>query len=294
MKKGRNTIVHFVPRAPIRLSEILQEHFHLKDEERAVLFDLGAIYLGGERLRADSVIPKGAQLQIYLKPKRYKCLGVDWDQRLIFENADFLILDKPGGIPVHSTNDNLTENVLYQLRSRWKKELLITHRLDAPVSGLLLLAKNSDFQNFCNAKLAERELHKSYTALVEKAPPLGQQVHYLHPADRLPKQISSEPKLQWLKCELKIQRAQETKVLGARVNFQVEIEPLTGRTHQIRAQMAGLGTPVLGDSLYGGKRLSAIPRLQIALCSVRLAWQGHGPKHSFELAADFKREFGLG
>ncbi|NBX67600.1 MAG: hypothetical protein EBR01_01400 [Proteobacteria bacterium] len=148
MKSQPSKIVHFVAKTTQLISEVLSEHFGVPNESQLLLFSLGAIYKNKKRVLVDEKIQPKEQLQIYLMPKRYPIEQIDWKSLIVKETDAFLVLNKPAGIPVHSTDDNLIENVLFQLRTRLDQELWITHRLDTIVSGLMVLAKTPEYQFF--------------------------------------------------------------------------------------------------------------------------------------------------
>ncbi|EKX37015.1 hypothetical protein GUITHDRAFT_145364 [Guillardia theta CCMP2712] len=152
----------------------------------------------------------------------------------------------------------------------------IHSRLDVPTHGLLVLGKRSEFVSRFNRLLRE---HQEYKALVLGHPPLGELVHYMEPSKRSPKVLDTAAREGWLECRLVVKSAsrRETASLSERAAsvlqqqsrvrdekqadaeedksplevYEVRIELITGRTHQIRAQMAFAGCPVVGDEMYG-------------------------------------------
>ncbi|NBT59882.1 GNAT family N-acetyltransferase [bacterium] len=223
-------------------------------EDRARdLFKLGAIYLNKKRAFEDEALPRGSYLRLHLHPKRFPSEGIDWKSKLIKDSRDFIVINKPAGIPTHATVDNALENCLAQMRLVLGGELLVTQRLDTPVGGVLVFAKNKDYQAKFNRWLSERKLQKTYLALVEKPCPVGRYQHWMKPSERSPKVLSSDPKEGWLSCELTVLKS-EPAVSPNENKYQLEIDLHTGRTHQIRAQLAFMGCPILGDRLYGSKQ----------------------------------------
>jgi 23S rRNA-/tRNA-specific pseudouridylate synthase len=101
------------------------------------------------------------------------------------------------------------------------------------------------------------------------------------PSERTPKQVGLEPKEGWLKCELSTSKCNEIPGPDGKTLYDVEIELHTGRTHQIRAQLAALGSPILGDRAYGSQiRYAPIGSAgkAIALFSSHVSWPGPGGK----------------
>ena len=166
---------------------------------------------------------------------------------------------------VHSTEDNLTENVLFQLRLNLKQELWVTHRLDTAVSGLMVLAKTERFQREFNHLIKQRKVFKHYRALVEKRPQPGRIRHFMSPEEKLPKKLTLEPQSGWLECILEILTVTPWKSEDGKEFWELEIELHTGRTHQIRAQLAWSGSPILGDKMYRGRNRAGFTKSKIAL-----------------------------
>jgi len=276
-----NRIFHHVTAKPTSLKKILTEHFKISNERSSELITLGAIYSNKRRLFEDRDLAQGTYLRLHLHPKRFPAVGVDWGSSLIKETADFIVINKPAGIPTHATVDNAIENCLAQMRKVLRCELFVTQRLDTPVGGVLLFAKNKDYQAKFNRMLSERSLQKTYVALVEKPCPLGHHIHWMQPSERSPKVLSAESNPGWLSCELSVLNC-VPKELGENSFFQIEVDLHTGRTHQIRTQLAFMGCPIIGDKLYGsGKRFHPNG---IALKAKRLRWP---PSNLVELQEPF-------
>lgn len=271
----RGRIGHHVTSEETTVARCLEKHFRLSDKEVGDLFRMGAIYSNKKRVFTDSNLPKGTYLRIHLQPKKFPIDQVDWSRVVVYETPDFLVINKPAGIPVHPTLDNQQDNLLHQLRERMNWNVLVTQRLDIPVGGLMVFAKTADFQRRFNFYLAERKVNKSYRALVQKELPVGLQIHFMEPSKTCPKKVSSTEHANWPRCELAILSCSPANGL-----FDLEIELYTGRTHQIRAQLSHLGGPILGDKMYGSKENRGD---KIALFSHKLSFPNpRGPVWSFE------------
>lgn len=281
----RSRTAHHVTNQEITVVDCLKKHFALERADVDALFKLGAIYSDQKRVLKDRLLPKGTYLRLHLQPKRFETAKIDWLSKVVSDTREYLIVNKPAGIPVHASLENREENVLAQMRQATGYPLLITQRLDNPVGGLLCFAKTSDFQKHFNSALADREVKKVYRALTTEKPPVGLQTHYMEPTDHPPKRLSLEASVGWAQCLLQIE-----KVEAFQDRFDSEITLLTGRTHQIRAQLSALGCPVQGDRLYGS-RVKYLPK-QIALFSSRLEFQmGYTDAAVFELAPPWGLDF---
>jgi len=288
MKSPSRKNCHFVAKTTQTISEVLSTHFKLSKDAQSLLFSIGAIYKNKNRILENETLQPKDHLQIYLTPKRYPVERIDWKKLVIEENKQFLVINKPAGIPVHSTEDNLTENVLFQLRRTTQGELWVTHRLDTAVSGLMVLARTSHYQSDFNQLLKQRKVSKFYRALVEREPQRGLLKHFMSPEEKTPKKLSPEPIKGWLDCSLEILKVEPWNDSEGRAFWEIEIELLTGRTHQIRAQLSWSGSPILGDKMYRGRNRAGFTKSHLALHSSRLEWIDSSGKHKFEIEPNFK------
>lgn len=176
---------------------------------------------------------------------------------VVDEQDDFMVIDKPAGLLVHSTSPNCQEPSLVDgLTSRFSNlaempENLragLVHRLDKETSGLVLVAKNCSAQAKLSKLFSDRTINKTYLALVKGHPdrsgtidiPIGR-----HPTARH-KRMTHGVGMKEAKTDYKVLKYFDDYSL-------LEVKIHTGRTHQIRVHMAGLGHPILGDFLYGQK-----------------------------------------
>lgn len=188
------------------------------------------------------------------------------DLKILYRDKYLIAVEKPAGLNTESDakgNLNLAEELKKKLSQPYplKFNLGIIHRLDRPVSGIVLFALTPMALKKMNMLFAERKIKKKYQAIVEGIPNENTQllIHYLY-KDTLQKKaiISNEPKPNFVKVSLSY------NILESFDNkAKLEIELHTGKYHQIRAQLSAIGHPILGDTLYGSKYLLAENKIML-------------------------------
>lgn len=186
--------------------------------------------------------------------------------------------DKTGDVP-------LSDNVANYLKNTFNKPgdafIGVIHRIDRPVSGLVLFARTSKGLSRMNALFRERKIRKTYLALVEGkiGQPEGVLVHYLSKNEEKNRSKASlQAKDGLLRCELRY----EALFFSDRYTL-LEVEPLTGRHHQIRVQLSAIGHPIRGDVKYGARRGN--PDRSICLHAFRLEFTHPVSQEMIQIAA---------
>lgn len=187
---------------------------------------------------------------------------------IVFENDHYIVVHKPAGIPVQTASVRI-QDVCSILKNRSKGGYLgVIHRLDQPVEGLLVFARDKGTAAALTDQLTDGRLKKSYIAVTYgEGEASGTDICYMKKtSDNLCVIGEGEG---FKRAELRYE------LLGRESGTSLyRIEIATGRFHQIRAQMAGLGLPLLGDMKYGNvESLNASAKLNItfpALCADRL------------------------
>lgn len=170
---------------------------------------------------------------------------------ILYKDHHLIALNKPAGLP--SQQDQTGESNAHVMAMAYAhRDLYVVHRLDRRVSGVLLFAKTKTAAAALSKQWEEHKVKKIYLAIVPTAdiPPVGQVKHYLTYDNKLNiTYTSDEPKAGADEAILDYQVLQQLD------NFMVlRIDLITGRKHQIRAQLAALGVPIRGDIKYGSKR----------------------------------------
>ncbi|MBU0696688.1 MAG: RluA family pseudouridine synthase [Bacteroidetes bacterium] len=215
------------------------------------------------------------------------------DQDILFEDNHLIAVYKKAGwiVQVDDTGDpSLDEMVKTYIAEKYNKPngafLGVVHRLDRPVSGVILFAKTSKALDRINKMFKERDMHKTYWAVVRQKPSKmeGNLIHYLikNPKKNITTAYDTEIKGS--------QRAElNFKVLGyLNEYYLVEVDPITGRPHQIRVQLSTLGSPIVGDNKYGYPRGSR--KKSIALHALKLQFIHPVKKEKVEIFAPLPRD----
>jgi 23S rRNA pseudouridine1911/1915/1917 synthase len=178
---------------------------------------------------------------------------------VLYEDNHLLVVAKPAGIPTQGVSVEGTSVVTLArqyLKQKYHKPgnvyVGVVSRLDAPVSGVLVLARTSKSARRLNEQFRGRTVQKRYWAVVEGAniPPEGELVDWLQRDDaRRRTQIVKPGAASAKEARLLYRRLETVRGLSL-----VEVELQTGRKHQIRTQLAHRGWPVVGDERYGSRR----------------------------------------
>lgn len=165
----------------------------------------------------------------------------------LFEDEDLIILNKP--TELLSQGDKKASSSLQSMLSKYLgQQVYIVNRLDRPVSGAILFAKNKEYQNL----LSQSKIIKKYVAVVHKSDKLaiGILTHYhMKDGKRMKAYISESFKTGYKQVSMNIE------MIRPMDNYDlVYIELLSGRFHQIRSQLAFINAPIKGDVKYGARR----------------------------------------
>ena len=285
LKIGRNDagqrVDRFLAKAvPLLPASLAQKYLRLKRIKR-----------NGQRVERDTRLCEGDVLQLYINDEFFDTPSADNayltvtapQLRIVYEDENILLVDKAAGIPVHphdgaALGKTLIDHIqayLYQ-KKEWKprEENAFTpalcNRIDRNTGGIVIAAKTAEALRVMNQKIKDRELEKRYLAIVEGSPKPKSGVlkgYLFKDAAKNRVYVTDTPQKGARSCETRYTTLAVKNGLAL-----VECELITGRTHQIRAQFAHAGHPLLGDGKYGKTGRHA-ERAYQALYSYRLTFR---------------------
>ena len=247
--------------SPQRIDRLLTAEFprHSRNYFQQLIFDEHVLLNGSIIKKSSAIVKPGDTLQITFPAVRP--LGAlplpeeDMGVRILYEHADFLIVYKPAHVLVHAPNNYSATVSLVDWLVHSFKELEavgstdrpgIVHRLDKDTSGILIIPRNNSSHAYFSGLFQQRKIHKTYLAVVQGHPSQSGTMDF---------NISRHP----------VHKHKMTHNAGggrdALTHYNVveyfpngallEVNPVTGRTHQIRVHCAAIGHPIEGDSIYG-------------------------------------------
>ena len=252
---------------------------------------LKRIKLGGKRVDRDTRLKEGDVLQLYINDEFFDTPSQDNAYltvaapklNIVYEDENILLVDKRPGLAVHPHDGaeygkTLIDHIqayLYAKREwRPREENAFTpalcNRIDRNTGGIVIAAKNAEALRILNQKIKDREIDKRYLAIVEGTPKPKEGVlrgYLFKDAVKNRVYVTDTPQAGSKSCETHYRVLQSRNGLSL-----VECELITGRTHQIRAQFAHAGHPLLGDGKYG-KLDKRYARSYQALYSYRLTFR---------------------
>jgi len=177
---------------------------------------------------------------------------------VIYEDENFVIVNKPQGMDVHPGNTHSGETLVEILSKQFKQEMFLCHRLDRNTGGLIMVAKSPAIASFAGARIKNNDIIKNYRCLCVGVPTKKEstEIAYMLRDTKNNKmfivpeheQGSNEIITKYKLLEsIEIQPADKEPFDASLL----DVELITGRTHQIRAHLAFLGHPIIGDGKYG-------------------------------------------
>lgn len=216
-------------KATLKNKTLVKSHYRVKTDDE--------VRISIEDKKTDTIVPENIPLDI------------------VYEDVDLAIINKPSGLVVHPAPGNYKHTLVNALLYHFKnlsninpQRPGIVHRLDKETSGLLVIAKNNPTQLNLAQQFARHSIKRKYIALVKGCMEFDENIIELpigrHPLKRKNMSVGLGKKTKYAKTYYRtLKRSKDFSFL--------ELEPFTGRTHQLRVHLAFLGHPILGDTKYG-------------------------------------------
>ena len=266
--------------APLLPSSLAQKYIRIK-----------RIKVDGKGAKRDYKLAQGDVVQMYVNEEFFEAPSeknaylkiTDPALDIVYEDENILLINKPAGVLCHSDGSYDYGSVISRIQAylhqkgEWRPRdesafaPALCNRIDRNTSGIVIAAKNAESLRIINDKIKNREIDKYYLAAVlgTPSPPSGRLEHYIF-KDAVKNQVfitkESQPGSKTAIMEYKTIASEGQLSL-------LECNLITGRTHQIRAQLAEIGVPLLGDGKYGSERLNKpFGEKHQALCSYMLVF----------------------
>ncbi len=213
---------------------------------------------------------------------------------VLHADASIVVLNKPSGLL--AVPGKTSDHCLSGLAQAQFPDALIVHRLDMATSGLMVMARGSAAQRQLNADFAERRVYKRYVAVASGDCRESES----HDGDAwqtidLPIMVDW-PQRPRRKIDLELGKASSTRWRTLHYDprlhaTRLELEPLTGRSHQLRVHLQAIGHPIVGDALYAPAEVAAAsPRLLLHASVLAFTHPGTGARVTFEAPDAFDSE----
>lgn len=261
-----------------RLDRVLRKKLPLLSLSRIYsLMRKGGVRVSGRKVKLDYRIQEGDLLEIDADPSELAATKQElktpdlarlaktefFKQRfhVLYEDSDLLACNKPAGLVVHPGTGHLQNDTLIDLATAYllsgkkiksPEDISLVHRLDRDTSGVILIAKNKPAVRRLQESFRERELVKEYVALCHGRPPKDKGEIFLRLARGRDRNGETTMRVDQTGVP-----SRSTYRVDAFYNgmSRVEVQLITGKTHQIRIHLAHTGAPIIGDERYGNAEL---------------------------------------
>ncbi|MGK6307551.1 RluA family pseudouridine synthase [Variovorax sp. DT-64] len=207
---------------------------------------------------------------------------------VIHEDADLLVLDKPAGLLcVPGRGEDKQDCLSARAQARWP-DALVVHRLDMATSGLVLMARSPAMQRALGDAFAQRRVRKRYEAIVDGLLPVSDAWSLIDAPLMADWPNRPLQKVDALHGKPSSTRWRVKRLLPDRDASHLWLEPLTGRSHQLRVHLLSIGHPILGDPLYGREETRRrADRLLLHASELEFTHPGDGRLLRFESTPPF-------
>lgn len=234
---------------PEQLKQLLPPRLEVDEAEVVRLIKEGCVYVNGKRVAADMPLAVGDKITVFNQPTEPLPQLV-----VVHQDPWIIVVDKPSGMPSQAERAQAAHALDAQVQRGFGGELRLIHRLDKEASGLVLFARDPEARTPLQDSLVAGEIERRYVAIVD-----GELRGEGHIRLRIGRHGSDTRLRAALPENAPAGESADTafRVLGHgrhanRPVTAVELQLVTGRTHQIRVHLSALGHPLVGDAAYGG------------------------------------------
>lgn len=254
-----------IDNVPVYINSVLKSDFSLDIPNSTIeeMIKNGSISIRSkEKLTTQSNLKKGILLTVTLKKKDLKNYSLKVipeftlsSEEIVFEDSSLIVVNKPSGLSTNATLDSSKDHLFaatirYISKGHKEKYLAAHHRIDQETSGIVLFCKKKSLNKNISDLFEKRQITKTYLAVVSD--PKGTLKDNFSVINFLDRKADNKMKVQSVSTGgkkahsiFKVLKRENDLVL-------VQIQPKSGRMHQIRVHLSELGCPIVGDSIYGG------------------------------------------
>ena len=226
------------------LDFFLSQFPHLDTQSCLSRFESGEVMTDdGHRLNSYDPYCPGKHIFFYRELSQE--IKVPFEEEIIYQDENILVVDKPHFLPVAPSGSYLHETLIVRLRNRLNIDSLeLCHRLDRETAGVVLLTKEPKYRGVYQSLFAERKITKTYQAIAKK-------IELKLPLKRRSQLVKGQPYFRMKEQKGEANSETYINLLKVKKEFALyQLVPVTGKKHQLRVHMASIGTPILNDPLY--------------------------------------------
>ncbi len=268
-KKNVIDIPHSLIEKIIRQNKVKVNNKRTKSSYRVQKGDIIQIF------EISKIKPTKKNTKIKYKPNK-KELG-EYGNYIIENNENFVIINKPTGIPVQSGTKsfrNIVDILKDTIYFRDSKPYIV-HRIDKETSGILIIAKNREYAQLFTSLFRIRKIHKTYLAIV-----YGK-------VNKLLKTMKDDLIFYENKKKIIQKAITNFKILRSNVSYSLlELNPITGRKHQLRKQLLNIGNPIVGDDKYFLNNFKRIKIKDLLLHAHKIKFMINNVQYNFKANYD--------
>lgn len=269
-KQRHNLITYTCTENGITLREVLEGRLSMSSRFIAGLKREKNVYVNKRARKFDYMLEEDDTVEIRINEEPSEFKPQDIDLKVVYEDFDILVVDKPPFMVVHPTKSHdeatLANAAAHYFKSRNEKmKIRFVNRLDMNTSGLVVIAKNPYAHHIISEDMAKDNVAKKYITVVKGVPENEEGTIdipiYRPTEDSIKRTADSRGQSAVTHYRIK-EKFQNAALLEVRIE--------TGRTHQIRVHLSHIGHPIIGDELYGYVDESLIERQALHACGLEL------------------------